>query len=80
MAWTHGISGYVNKCRCEVCKTAHRRYQDARNQRRYDKGQCRHCAEPRRSDAVLCGLCLADARDYQRERLARRRQTQEAAA
>ncbi len=94
MSWTHGISGYVMKCRCEVCKTAHRSYQNARNQRRYDKGQCRHCADPRRSDSVLCSLCLADARDYQRERLARirlayvrgetlpvgrRRQTQEAA-
>ncbi len=79
MAWTHGISGYVNGCRCEVCKVAHKTYHTARRKALYDKGQCRHCSEPRRPDAVLCRLCLADARDYQRERAARLRQTQEAA-
>jgi len=94
MSWTHGISGYVNKCRCVVCRTAHRAYHTARNQGRYDNGICRHCSELREPASVLCEDCLSDARDYQQARTARlrlahvsgeapvrrRRQTQEAAA
>jgi hypothetical protein len=94
MSWTHGISGYVMDCRCEICKTAHRAYHTARNQARYDRGQCRHCGESRKPASVLCEDCLSDARNYQQARAARlrlayvrgetlpvgrRRQTQEAA-
>ncbi len=78
MSMTHGISGYVLKCRCTVCKAETLDYKRARNERIYKAGRCRHCTEPRQPKRVMCGLCLADARDYQRERKARR-QTQEAA-
>lgn len=30
-SWKHGVSGYVNhKCRCEVCKSAQKKYKTAR--------------------------------------------------
>ena len=72
MSMTHGISGYVMKCRCAVCTTANLDYKRARNERIYKSGRCRHCTEPRQPKRVMCNLCLADARDYQRERKARR--------
>ncbi len=79
MSWTHGISGYVMKCRCAVCRSAHRAYHTARNKARYDRGQCRHCDEDRVATSVLCDGCLSHARDYQQARSMRVRQTQEAA-
>ena len=77
---THGISGYVLKCRCTVCELATLRYKQARNRRLYESGRCRHCTKARVGRFVLCGDCLEKARVYQRDRNARLgRQTQEAA-
>ncbi len=76
---THGISGYVLKCRCAVCVTENKAYKVARNARIYHAGRCRHCTKARQPDAVLCEVCLSRARDYQQARKMRLRQTQEAA-
>lgn len=65
MSITHGLSGYVRRCRCGICYTAHRIYHQTRRQARYDAGQCRHCAQTREATSVLCLSCLEEARDYQ---------------
>ncbi len=74
---THGVSGYVQKCRCLICEKGHRAYHRARNFKLYEAGKCRHCTAERFGKFVLCAACLEDARNYQARR---RRQTQEAAA
>lgn len=63
---THGISGYVLKCRCRICRRAWRDYQRQRNQNRYDAGQCRSCDDSRMLDGVFCDACREKSITYQR--------------
>ena len=63
---THGVSGYVQGCRCTPCVRGNYAYQRVNKQQRYDHGLCRRCRNKRLADRVLCLSCLEEARDYAR--------------
>ena len=73
MGFTHGTSGYALGCRCQTCYDVTKAYKQARNQRRYDAGQCRHCNAAREAGSVTCSACRRSSMLYQRAYNAKRR-------
>ncbi len=67
---THGVSGYVQGCRCTDCRKGHLRYHRTWRKARYEAGTCRLCNRKRLARFTLCSKCQDRSRAYQQARKA----------